>query len=88
MLTVVIAAVVFILVVTGMAVGVIFSNREIKGSCGGLANLQSEGGAAYCDVCGAPSADICQLDESKAEATASPSAATKPKISAHSSAER
>ena len=88
MLTVVIAAVVFVLVVTGMAVGVIFSNREIKGSCGGLANLQSEGGEAFCEVCGAPAADVCQLDESNADVIASPSAATKPTISAHSSAER
>lgn len=88
MLTVLIALAVFVLVVTGMAVGVIFSNREIKGSCGGLANLQSQGGEAYCDVCGAPSADICQLDETKAEASASANAATNPTISAHSSVER
>lgn len=36
---------VFLLVVSAMAVGVIFSNRKIKGSCGGLNNVDGlEGG--------------------------------------------
>lgn len=34
---------IFILVITAMAVGVIFGKREIKGSCGGL------GGCELCD---------------------------------------
>ena len=88
MLTYVIAALVFLLVVAGMAVGVIFSNREIKGSCGGLANLQGQGADAVCDVCGMPAADSCQLDESEAAIPAATNATTKAPISAHSSGER
>ncbi len=33
----------------GMAVGVIVSNREIKGSCGGLNDIDGLQGA--CDIC-------------------------------------
>ncbi len=40
---------VFLLVVIAMSVGVIFSNRDIKGSCGGLQNLDLKGD---CMVCG------------------------------------
>ncbi|MGB1702118.1 MAG: (Na+)-NQR maturation NqrM [Cycloclasticus sp.] len=40
---------VFLLVVTAMAVGVIFSNRKIKGSCGGLNNVDGlEGDCVLC----------------------------------------
>jgi len=37
-----------------MAVGVIFSNRQIKGSCGGLAGLLDENGKSLCDSCSTP----------------------------------
>jgi hypothetical protein len=43
------ALIVFLLVVAGMAVGVIFSNRRITGSCGGLSAIP---GADRCGVCG------------------------------------
>ncbi len=43
------AFVVFLTAVAGMAVGVIVSNRRIKGSCGGL-NLVP--GLDACPVCG------------------------------------
>lgn len=40
---------VFILFVAAMAVGVIFSNRKIKGSCGGLNNVDGlEGDCLLC----------------------------------------
>jgi hypothetical protein len=42
----------FALVMCGMAVGVIFSNRAIKGSCGGLNNMSDRFGEPMCD-CGA-----------------------------------
>ena len=53
--TFLIAGVVFLLVVGGMAVGVIVSNRRIKGSCGGLANFRDERGNTICEACTNPS---------------------------------
>tara|TARA_B100000579_G_C22328023_1_gene619207 strand:- start:278 stop:523 length:246 start_codon:yes stop_codon:yes gene_type:complete len=44
--------VLFVLVMGAMAVGVIFSNRVIKGSCGGLNNMSDRFGEPMCD-CGA-----------------------------------
>jgi len=37
------------IVIIAMAVGVIFSNKPIKGSCGGIQNL---GLGGKCDICG------------------------------------
>ncbi|MBT4693693.1 MAG: (Na+)-NQR maturation NqrM [Planctomycetaceae bacterium] len=41
-------------VVLAMAMGVIFGNRQIKGSCGGLAGMKDEHGNSMCDVCSIP----------------------------------
>jgi hypothetical protein len=49
MLTYILAALVFLLVVAGMAVGVIFSNKPIKGSCGGMGAIGLD---TSCDICG------------------------------------
>ena len=49
MLTFFLAMLVFILVVAGMAVGVIFSNKPIKGSCGGMSAIGID---SNCDICG------------------------------------
>ncbi len=68
MLTFAIAAVVFLVVVGAMAIGVIFSNREIKGSCGGLAGMRTENGESFCEVCGAPSVDACKLEDGERRA--------------------
>ena len=68
-LQIVIALVVFAAAITGMAIGVIVSNRRLKGSCGGLANLRDAKGNLTCEACTHPSPD-CQgepLEESKAE---------------------
>ena len=54
----VIAAVVLGLVIAGMAVGVIFSNRRIQGSCGGLGNMRGSDGKSPCMACGG-SPDDC-----------------------------
>ncbi|HUG18252.1 MAG TPA: (Na+)-NQR maturation NqrM [Planctomycetaceae bacterium] len=48
---------VFLVAVIGMAIGVIFSNKRIKGSCGGLASMKDSQGQTICDVCTHPSPD-------------------------------
>jgi hypothetical protein len=68
-LTIGIAAAVFAVAIAGMAIGVILGNRQLKGSCGGLANLRDSQGNTLCDVCSHPSPD-CQgepLEEAEAE---------------------
>ena len=50
--------VVFGVVMAAMAIGVIFSNRRIAGSCGGLANMKTEDGEPMCE-CGARVGESC-----------------------------
>ena len=57
--TIGIAATVFATAMAGMAIGVILSNRRLKGSCGGLANLRDSTGNTLCEACTHPSPD-CQ----------------------------
>ena len=33
-----------------LAVGVIFSNKRLKGSCGGLANMTGDDGKSMCEI--------------------------------------
>ncbi len=50
MLMTIMAAVIFMgLLFAGMAIGVILSNKPLKGSCGGLAGLGMKEG---CEICG------------------------------------
>ena len=51
----------FCVVMAGMAIGVIISNRRITGSCGGLANMKAEEGEPMCE-CGARPGDSCGAD--------------------------
>lgn len=44
----------FSLVMVAMAVGVIFSNRTIKGSCGGLGAISAKIGLPLCECGGDP----------------------------------
>lgn len=60
--TVVAAAVVMMLLFAGMAVGVIFSNKPIKGSCGGLNALGMKEG---CEICGGDDSK-CETKQKKA----------------------
>ena len=49
------AAIVFGIAILAMAVGVIVSNRRLRGSCGGLAGLRDRDGKVTCDICSTPS---------------------------------
>lgn len=49
MVTFLVAFLFFAIVIAGMAIGVIFSNKPIKGSCGGLSNIGLDGD---CEICG------------------------------------
>ena len=49
MSTFIVSFVIFAIVVAAMAVGVIVNNRSIKGSCGGLNDIDGLQGA--CDIC-------------------------------------
>ena len=62
-----IAVAVFGIALAGMAVGVIFSNRRIKGSCGGLAGFKDKDGNSICEACTNPSPE-CRGEALKAGA--------------------
>ncbi|QDU73776.1 hypothetical protein Pan97_07760 [Bremerella volcania] len=54
---------VFAIVLAGMAIGVILSNREIKGSCGGLNKFKDSVGNPICDACSNPSPSCSRIPE-------------------------
>lgn len=45
----VITFVALLIIIVGMSVGVIFSNKPIKGSCGGMSAIGMD---TVCDICG------------------------------------
>ncbi len=59
MTTFLVAFVFFALLIAAMAVGVIFSNKPIQGSCGGLNNIGLDGD---CEICGG-NRDKCEESE-------------------------
>ena len=44
----------FLMVVLGMAIGVLFGRKQLSGSCGGVANDWSMDGSANCSLCSTP----------------------------------
>lgn len=44
-----------------MALGVIFSNRSLKGSCGGISGLTDEAGQPLCGMCSNPG-EACEAN--------------------------
>ena len=59
MLTTILAILFFGLLFAGMAIGVIFANKPVKGSCGGI------GASGVCGVCG--KTEACEDEEKPAE---------------------
>ena len=59
------ALLIFGVAVLGMAVGAIFSNRRIRGSCGGLAGLRDSEGHTLCDACTTPSEECQGVDSTE-----------------------
>lgn len=51
MTTLLLTVAVFALAMAGMAVGVLFSNRCLRGSCGGAAVIGPDGEPIDCAVC-------------------------------------
>ncbi len=56
------ALAIFLLAVTGMAVGVLVKNRQLKGSCGGLSSMPGQDGKSICELCTVPK-DQCTNPE-------------------------
>lgn len=59
---------VFLLAVSGLAIGVILSNRQIKGSCGGLGALKDSTGRSMCMGCTNPEENCARQLEAKIQA--------------------
>ena len=66
MTTLILAFVVIALIITGMAVGVLFGRKPIAGSCGGMSAI---GMISDCDICGG-NKDICDTEQEKKAAQA------------------
>ena len=57
---------VFGVLISAMAIGVIFGRKSISGSCGGIANVTGENGESSCALCSNPS-DACRELKAKME---------------------
>lgn len=64
--TVLITVAVFLIAFSGMAIGVIISNRRIKGSCGGIGAIMGGSACDMCsmkDKCEKSGTELCEEDE-------------------------
>lgn len=61
------AVVIFGLAIVGMALGAIFNNKPITGSCGGLSAQNGGDGNTSCSICRKPTADCPDLNTESAE---------------------
>ncbi len=57
------AAVIMGLAILGMAVGSIFANKPVQGSCGGLSSATGEDGDSSCTICSKPTTDCVERAE-------------------------
>lgn len=60
---VLLATAVFGLAMAGMGVGVIFSNRNLRGSCGGPGVVTASGDPLSCGACPKSEAELCPSDD-------------------------
>ncbi len=66
--TFLLTALVFGIAIAFMAAGVMFSNRRLRGTCGGLSGLKDEHGNPLCDACTHPSEECEELRKQAASA--------------------
>lgn len=57
------ATAVFGLAMAGLSVGVIFSDRRLRGSCGGDSVLGPDGNPLSCGACPKKAAEVCPSDD-------------------------
>lgn len=55
---------IFLFAIAIMSLGVIFGNKRIRGSCGGVALIDSNGESLTCDTCPNRSKNQCEREES------------------------
>ena len=55
------ALIVFAGAVIGMSIGILVSNRCLRGSCGGLSGMKDEHGNSLCESCSKPSPECRRL---------------------------
>ncbi|MFG0335460.1 MAG: FAD:protein FMN transferase [Maioricimonas sp. JB049] len=68
--TFLVTAAIFAVAICGLAVGVIFSNRRLRGSCGGMDGLKDDKGNPICQACTRPREECSEFREALAGSAA------------------
>jgi hypothetical protein len=55
----------FLVAFLGMAAGVLFNKKPLKGSCGGLASLPGHDGSSPCEFCSKPKSECPEYQEAE-----------------------